>query len=595
MPKRNKLSDPRPRRPEPARKPDRPSAPASAQASSLSKYTSPSAIRETVESVIVAFVLAFLFRTFEAEAFVIPTGSMAPTLMGRHMDVECPKCGHEYQISASEQQDENGDARPTVVRSGTCPMCRFTADLMPGNWQGQHYASYNGDRILVGKFAYDFEEPKRWDVIVFRYPGDPATNYIKRLVGLPGETIRISHGNVWIRRGDGPDGPFEIARKESPQKLQAVLQAVFDNDLMPKIAARGWPDRWQLGQSSRNGEGDWTAEGDGSFRADGGAAGETWIRYHHLAPSYQQWQEMERGDLKTPLRPRLISDFVAYNTAPSRNDPQLPPPGELEMGAPPNAEGLGLNWVGDLALQCTVRSQSDSGRMVFDLVRGGRHFQCGVDMKEGTATLRISGLSEKQFAPAAPTALKGRGKHNVLFANVDDQLRLLVDGSEVRFDAPTDYPSDQLRVNVPNQEDLAPAGIASEGADVRVSHLRVLRDIYYIAAEGSQLADFRSPPPDLSDPSIWPRAFSDDNMKSVEFSLAAKLPGCSEKDQFFVLGDNSPQSKDGRLWGAEYWVNREMLIGKALYIYWPHSWGQFPGALNALPGWPNWRRMHLVE
>ena len=40
------------------------------------------AIRETVESIVIAFVLAFLFRTFEAEAFVIPTGSMAPTLMG---------------------------------------------------------------------------------------------------------------------------------------------------------------------------------------------------------------------------------------------------------------------------------------------------------------------------------------------------------------------------------------------------------------------------------------------------------------------------------------------------------------------------------
>ena len=51
-----------------------------------------------------AFVLAFLFRTFEAEAFVIPTGSMAPTLMGRHKDVYCPKCGCEYQISASERQ-----------------------------------------------------------------------------------------------------------------------------------------------------------------------------------------------------------------------------------------------------------------------------------------------------------------------------------------------------------------------------------------------------------------------------------------------------------------------------------------------------------
>ena len=46
-------------------------------------------VRELVESLVVALFLAFLFKTFEAEAFVIPTGSMAPTLMGRHKDVEC--------------------------------------------------------------------------------------------------------------------------------------------------------------------------------------------------------------------------------------------------------------------------------------------------------------------------------------------------------------------------------------------------------------------------------------------------------------------------------------------------------------------------
>src|SRR3978361_487458 len=66
------------------------------------------AIRETVESIVIAFVLAFLFRTFEAEAFVIPTGSMAPTLMGRHKDVVCPKCGYRYEVSASEEESEDG-------------------------------------------------------------------------------------------------------------------------------------------------------------------------------------------------------------------------------------------------------------------------------------------------------------------------------------------------------------------------------------------------------------------------------------------------------------------------------------------------------
>ena len=57
--------------------------------------------RETVESLVIAFTLALLFRAFEAEAFVIPTGSMAPTLMGRHKDLDCSECEFNFQAGAS--------------------------------------------------------------------------------------------------------------------------------------------------------------------------------------------------------------------------------------------------------------------------------------------------------------------------------------------------------------------------------------------------------------------------------------------------------------------------------------------------------------
>ena len=70
------------------------------------------ALRETVESIALAVILAFLFRAFVAEAFVIPTGSMAPTLMGQHKDVQCPECGYWYQAGASiEIDDEANDQR----------------------------------------------------------------------------------------------------------------------------------------------------------------------------------------------------------------------------------------------------------------------------------------------------------------------------------------------------------------------------------------------------------------------------------------------------------------------------------------------------
>src|SRR6476620_4590207 len=90
------------------------------------------AIRETVESIVIAFVLAFLFRTFEEEAFVIHTGSMAPTLMGRHKDVVCPKCNYRYQVSASEEESEDPTRRPpSDCVAGKCPMCQYVLPMRP--------------------------------------------------------------------------------------------------------------------------------------------------------------------------------------------------------------------------------------------------------------------------------------------------------------------------------------------------------------------------------------------------------------------------------------------------------------------------------
>ena len=69
--------------------------------------------------------------------------------------------------------------------------------------------SFKGDRILVMMFPYDLpflpgsRPPERWDVVVFRYPEEPEVSYIKRLVGLPGETIRISHGDIYVKPADG--------------------------------------------------------------------------------------------------------------------------------------------------------------------------------------------------------------------------------------------------------------------------------------------------------------------------------------------------------------------------------------------------------
>ncbi|NBP79634.1 signal peptidase I, partial [bacterium] len=204
---------------------------------------------------------------------------MATTLMGRHKDLECEACGHGYQVGASREEDDQSQAwRQELVRveraanelraamadttrsdtsraaaqrklasieaprgpldqlrtrleqkmvsTARCPSCGYETDLLVRegdqvtyDWQ---YPSYNGDRILVSKTAYDLADPERFDVVVFKYPEDAKVNYIKRLVGLPGETISIIDGDLWVSTAGSPE---EIVRK-SPEKLLAMLQEV---------------------------------------------------------------------------------------------------------------------------------------------------------------------------------------------------------------------------------------------------------------------------------------------------------------------------------------------------------------------------------
>ena len=56
------------------------------------------------------------------------------------------------------------------------------------------------DRLFINKFAYHFAEIHRGDVVVFRYPHDTTKSYIKRVIALPGDELRIDHGAVWCER-----------------------------------------------------------------------------------------------------------------------------------------------------------------------------------------------------------------------------------------------------------------------------------------------------------------------------------------------------------------------------------------------------------
>jgi signal peptidase I len=275
-----------------------------------------------------------------------------------------------------------------------------------------------------------------------------------------------------------------------------------------------------------------------------------------------------------------------------------------------------LNWVGDLALECTIEASGGGGEVVLDLVKAGKHHRCAIDLASGQARLSIDALPE--FRPQATTAVRGGGTYALRLANVDQELLLWVDNELVEFDQPTTYRptwTDEPRViSTSDRGDLAPAGVGVRGAAVGVSGLRLWRDVYYIAesahdpqGRGQLIMENPALPQDsreelarfLSDPKRWgSRSSSGQRIFDGRAEQVFRL----HDDQFFALGDNSPASKDSRLWPDGPMVDRQLLIGKAMFIYWPHAWPapynvplRLLGTEVRLPFYPNFRRMQLIH
>ncbi len=82
--------------------------------------------RELIETVVFVVVLVLMLKTFLAEAFVIPTGSMADTLMGYHHKITCQQCGYPNLVNASDEVEPPPGEEPRIVTQCQCQNCGFT-------------------------------------------------------------------------------------------------------------------------------------------------------------------------------------------------------------------------------------------------------------------------------------------------------------------------------------------------------------------------------------------------------------------------------------------------------------------------------------
>ncbi len=166
--------------------------------------------------IVLVVAVATMLRTWLVQGLIVPfrvaSGSMAPSLLGTHRAVTCKDCGYTFPCDAN--------VHPLGPRA-VCPNCGYAENDL------QSPADLAGDRVLIDRAAFLFRVPRRWEPVVLRNPQDAAQLAVKRVAGLPGETVRIRDGRVYV------DG--QIPRRTlAEQRATAVL--VHDADFPPALS-----------------------------------------------------------------------------------------------------------------------------------------------------------------------------------------------------------------------------------------------------------------------------------------------------------------------------------------------------------------------
>ncbi len=399
------------------------------QTQSVESGSSRGLLRQTVEFLVALGLCVVVFRTFAAEAYVVPTGSMAQTLLGFHEESTCHNCGFRMAVGVDE------DHRPSRP---VCPNCG------QDRWDRSAAVHCQGDRLLVQKYLYEFRAPRRWEVVVFQSPIEPTQPYVKRIVGLPGESIQIVAGDVLI------DG--KIARKSLAEQ-HAMRVKVYDQNFPPKDSSV-YP-RWKAKRGAQTYPlpTGWKVEGAELLREP--KIDETllsrrvpdWIEYLHWQPDRSEYG---------PIR-----DYYPYNGRDLRSENNVEDlMFEADVAVAPEAEAL------------YVRIHGATGR---HLVRIPIDHSTEVEVRREGRLRRSSAGEAGVSSSPSPDA---KVWHRLVVSTIDRRLMVLVDGN-LLFDPIDDDEAPGVGKAVAD----SPVAVGvSGGGWVRVKNLQIYRDIYYTNA-----------------------------------------------------------------------------------------------------------------
>jgi signal peptidase I len=429
-------------------------------------------VTENIECLAIAVIITLILNIFFLQAYKIPTGSMQPTIFG--------------------------------------------------NEERNFF-----DRILVNKFLYLVSDPERWDVIVFKYPLDQSKNYIKRLIGLPGEEVTIARGDILI------NGKVE---RKPENAICSTLKQIFPGH-------EEGIDYFHILGASRAEEPDGVV-----FTGPGSLSTKSRIFARYLDgydPSYQI------------SKPEMSVD-----------ESQL---------------------VGDLRVAFTATLADGSGCLQVEIRESGKEHVFVLQGESLGELSRIStgpcGEDEGEVRALPELRLEAGKSYHIACSNIDDCLTLRVDGEEVAR-CEYDYPGADWRP-LGNTNRVT---FGLEGCGGKIQDIELFRDIYYLSGKDPLPVTFQVPEGHFfamgdntqssSDGRYWTAAKfirRDGTELKGNFDRSATPNPRQGAGGFLVtdrFGDErylAPSMLARRRFDlqAEPFIPRELMLGKALVVFWP--------------------------
>jgi len=456
-------------------------------------------------NIAVVFISLFLFvRVFALEPFGVPTGSMAPALLGNHREGPCPRCGFPVRVGAPSAGGSTAEQYDTVG----CPNCGQAFSLA-------NAIDLNGDRLLVDKNTFNLRRPRRWEMGVFHCPDpDPKEYrkpYVKRIVGLPGETISILEGEVYANG--------ELLRKSLPE-LRETRMLIFDMESVPDPG--GWNLRW-LAEPTENDPRlppatDRQPEPASTAVVKGGELILDASRNPQTIRSvtYRNWNLDDREE-------QTIRVWNSYD-------------GLRSIGRLPLTKRAfdRLPRANDFSFTCDleVLSSAEEGSFACRLIDGADAVSAEVSVGANQSGLAILTHDGKGTLASIPgVGLEPGRTYRIEFSFVDRRAILAIDGKVVI--PPTDLPAMPTRGDV-----RQPLQLGARGSHLAIRNLKLYRDVYY-----TQFGENGTQPPHGA-------------------------PVTLGDAEYFMLGDNSGNSQDSRKW-PKPGVPETEFIGKPFLIHQP--------------------------